>query len=94
MADTAFDFTGDLTIYQVQEVRDRLRDAWSQGVRRFDARQLTRLDGSGLQLLVSLAKTAQANDEPIEWLGWSAEAQEVLQLMGLQAMLGAAPAQG
>lgn len=84
MAEATFEFSGDLTIYQVQETRDRLREAWAAGVRRFDAQHLTSLDGSGAQLLVSLSKTAMAQQQALEWVGWSAEAQEALQLMGLR----------
>jgi anti-anti-sigma regulatory factor len=86
MSDATFEFSGDLTIYQVQETRDRLREAWASGVRRFDAQQLTSLDGSGAQLLVSLFKTAAANQQTIEWSGWSSEALEALQLMGLRKL--------
>jgi anti-anti-sigma regulatory factor len=86
MADATFEFSGDLTIYQVQETRDRLREAWAAGVRCFDAQQLTGLDGSGAQLLVSLAKTAAAQKQAIVWQGWSSEAQEALQLMGLRKL--------
>lgn len=87
MSNDVFAFTGDLTIYHVQTVRDQLRDAWAQGVRCFDTSQLTRLDGAGAQLLASLAKTAQQHQQAITWQGWPSDIEEVVQLLGLAPLL-------
>lgn len=76
--------TGDLTIYQVQQVRDQLRQAWEQGVRRFDASALASLDAAGAQLLLSLHKTGSDQGQPVQWLGWSEPARQTLALLGLR----------
>lgn len=89
MSDTpAFVLPEELTIYQVQALRDDLRQAWAQGTRQFDASGLNNLDTAGAQLLAALHKTAQEQQQPITWTGWSATAQETLQLLGLQHLLG------
>lgn len=85
--DPVYPLSGDLTIYQVQAVRDELRQAWDAGSRQFDATGLSSLDSAGAQLLASLHKTAQQQEQPIRWVGWSAAAQDTLNLLGLKQLL-------
>lgn len=84
-----FDLPGELTIYSVMETRDALL-AWaeaakseSSGPLEISARDVTAVDGSGLQLLASLS-----NMEVTWWLVESSSAfDEACTTLGLQAWL-------
>lgn len=91
-SDAVHSFGPDLTIYQAQEAREQLRDAWAAGVRRYDLGQTVNLDTSGAQLLVALHKQAIAAGEPIEITAMATEAREMLALLGIKSLtLGTLP---
>lgn len=88
MSDDIFQFPPELTIYQAQDMGNKLRDAWLSGTRAFDVSAITSLDASGAQLLASVQKTAEHQHEPITWKGWTAEASDVLSVLGMNRILG------
>jgi len=88
VSDETFQFPPELTIYQAQDMGHKLRDAWLAGARAFDVSAVTAIDASGAQLLASLQKTAEQQHEPITWQGWTAEAKEVLAVLGMNRVLG------
>lgn len=88
MSDEIFQFPPELTIYQAQDMGNKLRDAWLNGTRAFDVSAITALDASGAQLLASLQKTAEQQHEAITWKGWTEEATDVLSVLGMNRILG------
>jgi len=82
----------ELTIYQVAALRPIWLDAYAAGAHRVDLSRVQEMDSAGLQLIVALARLAERDGQPLEFLDASAPVRECCALLGVQGLL--APATG
>ena len=86
MSDSIYTFGPGLTFQQAPEIRQRLLQAFGQGIRRFDLSRVESFDSAGAQLLVALVKTAEAAGQAIEWERLSSEVSSALTELGLPSL--------
>ena len=80
--------TGELSIYQAQELKKTLLDAVQPGATlALDLSGVTALDTAGVQLLLLAQRTAQARQGDVRVTQPSAPVREVLALLRLDAQL-------
>jgi anti-anti-sigma regulatory factor len=84
---------GELNIYAVGALGDQLR-GWLQKLPaagrplKIDGSAVTEVDGAGLQLLVSLARTLGERDRRLEIVAPTATLVDAARALGLDAFLG------
>ena len=84
--------TGELSIYQAQELKKTLLDALRPGATlALDLSGVTMLDTSGVQLLLLAQRTAQAQQGNVCITQPSAPVREVLELLRLHTQLISQP---
>ena len=81
----------ELSIYRAAELAQTLCD-WVQSTPagqalHLDLSEVTEMDSAGLQLLLSLSRTAQAHALPLHITSASPAVQEVLRLTALEPLL-------
>lgn len=91
-----FAIDGEMTIYRAAELQGGLQAALTQGEGDFtiDLAAVNEMDSAGVQLLMAARKSAQAAGFALHVVGHSPAVVEVLDTLGLAALLGdaAAPA--
>ena len=91
-ASPAFAIEGELSIYRAAELAQAL-NAWlpeaaqAHGRIALDLGDVTEMDSAGLQLVLSLQRSAQTLALPFELLSASPAVHEVLRLAALQHLL-------
>lgn len=79
---------GELTIYRAQELRQTLLEALAQpGELRLDLSEVSEIDSSAVQLLLATRLDALAAGKPFAIPAASEPVRQVLDLMGLSALL-------
>lgn len=83
---------GELTIYRAQELQQVLRttlEAAADGAAlRVDLSAVSEIDSAGVQVLIAARHSATAGGRSLQVEGVSPAVQEVVDLMGLAALLG------
>ena len=81
---------GEMTIYRAAELREGLLAALAQGEGDFtiDLAAVTEMDSAGVQLLMAARKSAEAAGFALHLAGHSPAVVEVLETLGLAAVLG------
>lgn len=80
---------GELTIYTVTELKEKLLSALSNTKRlELDLSQVSEFDAAGLQLLVMLKKDTEALGKALNITGHSPVVVELLDLSGLAGFFG------
>jgi anti-anti-sigma factor len=75
--------SGELTIYQVEEFSEKLKKLIASAERLYvDFSQLDKMDTAGFQLLVSLQKSCEASQKPIEVHGIANSVHNFMLLFG------------
>lgn len=77
----------ELTVYQVAELQQSWRRAWDAGIEHFDLAAVTDIDGAGVQLLLSLHRSARTSRRPLHLLHAPAVVREALELIGAHDVL-------
>ncbi|HET8871743.1 MAG TPA: STAS domain-containing protein [Aquabacterium sp.] len=83
----SFHLPAELTIAYAAQSRNGLLQAVSQGVSAFDARAVESIDTSGIQLLLALRRSLQAQQVSMRLLEPSDALQDALRLYGLSGLL-------
>ncbi|MBI3229520.1 MAG: STAS domain-containing protein [Burkholderiales bacterium] len=80
--------SGELSIYQVGELKQQFQQALAQALHEqspleLDMSEMSECDGAGLQLLLSVAKSASEFEIAVHLVHTSPAMQELLNLYGL-----------
>ncbi len=80
--------SGELSIYQVAELKQQFQQALAQSLHeqsalRLDMSEMSECDGAGLQLLLALGKSASEFEIPIQLEHAPSSMQEMLRMYGL-----------
>lgn len=80
---------GEITITDVAELKALfLQHLHSKEAVQLDLLNVTKLDTSGVQLMLALRRAAAELGKPVHWLGYSLAVEEVLNLLNLAEELG------
>lgn len=77
-----------LTIYEVEKVQDQFLSLLGDEKIEIDCSELQKIDMSGLQLLVSLQKSAMEMEKEFSLINLSSDMQHNFDLSGLGTILG------
>ncbi len=84
---STFTLPAELTIAYAAQTRETLLQALADGCNEFDAHQVESIDTSGVQLLLALQRSLQANQMALTLLAPSAVVLDALRLYGLGDLL-------
>lgn len=84
---STFTLPAELTIAYAAQTREALLQALADGCTEFDARQVDAIDTSGVQLLLALQRSLQANQTGLTLLAPSVAVLDALRLYGLGDLL-------
>lgn len=83
----ALDLGDALTIAEVGETHERLRETLDLGALRLEAGELEQLDAAGVQLLCAAVIEARRQQMEVEWAGVSPRLREAAERLGVQETL-------
>jgi len=87
--ETEIEITGDMTIYEAGEVRDIFSSALAEKKNiNVNLSNVSEIDSSGLQLMVSLKNDAGENDLSVQYLSHSQSVIGLLDLFDMTSYFG------